>query len=492
VTRIEIPRAGSALRREIAAVALTAAIVFLLSPVRELSDSLYTLLVSHQLWTHGTLDLRPVVGRRPSLDRFPGPRQWGYPAQMRVWREGGPGPIRKQDRWHLYYFFPVGTPLLAVPVAALADLAGQPVVDPSLGGYVLRRERRLQGWAAALFAAIFVASAHAALRRALPRRPALAVTAALALATPVLSTASRALWSHTGCLLLAGLALPGIVRLARREARHEALEGLTIGALLAGAYVCRPTAAIMLAVVGGWLALRHRRAAFGCAAGAGAVLAGFLALTRATWGTWLPPYYEGGRIERLPSPTALAGVLFSPSRGLFVFVPVLAVLIAAGIARWRALEQRDLFAVGAAGLALQTLALASFPHWWGGYAYGPRLYTEATFFMVLLALPVVAHVRADAAPAGRRWRGALAVLAVAGVGLHAGALSIRASEWNSTPASIDEARERLWDWRDPQFLAWTRPRPPAAASAPSGDAQGQTQGEAPERQRQRQHRRPRR
>ena len=29
--------------------------------------------------------------------------------------------------------------------------------------------------------------------------------------------------------------------------------------------------------------------------------------------------------------------------------------------------------------------MASFPHWWGGHGYGPRLFTETVFFQALLA-----------------------------------------------------------------------------------------------------------
>jgi hypothetical protein len=48
------------------------------------------------------------------------------------------------------------------------------------------------------------------------------------------------------------------------------------------------------------------------------------------------------------------------------------------------------------------------------------------------------------------------LLLIASVAMNApGALSESANMWNATP-NIDTHPERLWDWRHPQFLAWTR------------------------------------
>ena len=39
-------------------------------------------------------------------------------------------------------------------------------------------------------------------------------------------------------------------------------------------------------------------------------------------------------------------------------------------------------------------------------------------------------------------------------GHYAGAQRYAAVQWNSIPTEVDA--ERVWDWSDPQFLAWTR------------------------------------
>jgi len=444
-------------RRAAAAVFAAALAVFLVSPVRQVSDSYYSLLVAEQLVTRGTLDLAEHFHGELPPERFPGNRRDGLPYHVKRYGE------------RILYEFPLGAPLLATPWMAVAHALDLGVVGAD-GRYDRDRERRHQRLLAALLAALFVAGAFAAADRLLPRRAALATIAALALATPVWSTASRGLWSHTAELALLGLALP----LVAARARGAVTGGRRLGLLAAGAYLCRPTAAIVILLVAFWLARAERRAAARFALGAGAVLAAFVALSWAVWESWLPPYYLAARLA-VPPAEAIAGVLVSPGRGLFVYEPALAVALAFGAARWRSLAERPLFALGASGLAVHAAVVASFPHWWGGHGYGPRLFTETVFLQALIAASVAMTLVREGARA-TAWRRALAALAVLGAVIHgAGALSNQSNRWNWSPREVDVHPERLWDWRDPQLLAWANRGPrrgatieePAEAAAPS-------------------------
>jgi len=431
--------------KAVAVVFLTAVALFFASSVRQVSDSYYSLLLAQQIATHGTLDLAEHFTGELPLDRFPGNRFEGLPYHVR----------RRGDA--VLTEFPLGAPLLAAPWMGVAASLGIGVLDAD-GRYDRERERRHQRLLAALGAALFVAGAFVAARRRLSRRAALWSVAALAFATPVWSTASRGWWSHTAALVLLGLALPLAVG-GRRDGPAVDRPAL-LGALLAGAYVCRPTTAIALALAGAALLVADRRAALRLAAGALPVLAGLVVVSWASWGTLLPPYYLSSRLGG-PTLERLAGVLVSPSRGLLVFEPALAVALAYGAARWRRLEGRAFFGLGAAGLALHTLAVAGFPHWWGGHAYGPRLFTETVAYQALVAVPVVATLLA-AGTADRRWRRALVATVLLGVVIHAGgALSNQGNRWNWSPVEVDEHPERLWDWSDPQGFAWLNRRPRA-------------------------------
>ncbi|GMU66746.1 MAG: hypothetical protein AMXMBFR36_30200 [Acidobacteriota bacterium] len=478
-------------RLEVAAVFVGVAIVYLIAPATGISDSNYTMLFAHQLWSKGTLDVREHVPERAFTlggGRFPGPYLHRYPYHLRIVGEGGK-PRRRGRPWSLLPTFPVGSPLLGVPFAAAADLAGRPVVDPELGGYRIERDRQLQYTAAALFTAAFVAAAFAALRRGVDRGPALAASLCLAFGSMAWSTASKALWSQTSCLFLAGLALPGIVRIARGEpARAEA-----VGALLAGAWICRPTAALMVAAVGVWILARDRRAALRFGAGAAAVALPFVAWSMARFGAPMPPYYSAGRLGDGFSFESIYGSLLAANRGLLVYLPVVGVLVAAALARRARSHDGGLAVLALAGLGAHWLTVVSFRHWWGGYSFGPRLFTDALFWIVLLAAAVLPWI-AGAEPAVRRWRRALVATAAVGVVIHAGgALSHQGMLWNARPIPVDRAPERIWDWRDPQWLAFANREPrrivmPEPVEIDSGDAKQVPKRARPDRERRRQRR----
>jgi hypothetical protein len=94
-------------------------------------------------------------------------------------------------------------------------------------------------------------------------------------------------------------------------------------------------------------------------------------------------------------PTALPAVLFSPSRGLFIFVPVLVFVFYLAIRYWRTIPYPRLALLALSMIALHVLLIALWPSWWGGYCYGPRLLTDAVPWMTLFAILVVAAHFAD-------------------------------------------------------------------------------------------------
>jgi hypothetical protein len=100
------------------------------------------------------------------------------------------------------------------------------------------------------------------------------------------------------------------------------------------------------------------------------------------------------------------------------------------------------------------LAISSFPRWWGGDAFGPRFFADMVPFLVVLSLPVLAAL-ATAVPAPRRAVavGACSALLAASVAINfAGAYLPSTWCWNVVPTNFDARPERLWSWRDPQFL----------------------------------------
>ena len=117
-----------------------------------------------------------------------------------------------------------------------------------------------------------------------------------------------------------------------------------------------------------------------------------------------------------------------------------------------------------AKLVGQLHVIAGFDPWWGGHSYGARYTTGLVPWFVLLAVLGLKamldwETRRGASVTTRR-RALLAcgaLLLGLSVFINArGAMAHATWRWNVLPANVDEHPERIWDWRDPQFLARDR------------------------------------
>jgi hypothetical protein len=430
------------------AVFLVALVVFVLSPVHQFSDGSYSLLVSECLYRQGTFALDRYI--QPPLDPalYPGSSAGELPYHMV--ESGG----------HVYYYFPMGTSILSVPFALLSNAVGMSAIFPE-GGYHYREERRMQFRLAALLMAAFALVVFRLGADLLGRRWAMMVVVAMVLGTQVWSTASRGLWSHSWAILLVMIA---VHRLIRFEVSGNRLRPVLLASLLSWAFLTRPTMVIALVAVGGYLAFRHREAVRPFLLTVGAWMSGLVVFSWVHFGTWLPPYFRATRLGSDEFLTALAGTLVSPSRGVLIFLPQLFLV---GYLLWRYRGLMRLKALAVAALFAATghlLVIASFPHWWGGHGYGPRLMTDAVpWFVVLAVIGTRAWLdrqgeQTTTTPSLRIERACAGVLVLVAVLMHGvGAMSQRSNEWNWRPVSIDTRPERIWDWSDPQFLApWVR------------------------------------
>jgi hypothetical protein len=288
---------------------------------------------------------------------------------------------------------------------------------------------------------------------------ALVVTATIALGTCYRTITAAGLWTHTSATfwLVPGLALWWTAP------RRPVLYPLA-GAALAAATACRPVLAPAAALVAADACVRwraHRAVALATAA----LVVGIGAF--AAYANW---HFHGSlfggragfvqditRTHNVPtyfrfSPVHLAALLVAPSRGLFVYSPVLLFALP-GLAR-------SLGAAAPAPARLMTVAgLGTFflygfiATWWGGWVFGPRYMADLLpFFALWLALT----------PCPRRARSAAGVLFVVALGwsLWVPQVAARAYPcgWNETPRSIDAAPERLWDWRDTEIARCARAR----------------------------------
>lgn len=287
--------------------------------------------------------------------------------------------------------FAPGAGITAVPFFAVANtLAGDLSQEPGL----LFTVGKLA--AAACVAASAVVFLFLVLQF-VPFRHALLLTLAYALATGVWSTSSQALWQHgpnelfltIGTFLLVG---------QRRHWRQEALAGVA----LAAATWCRPTSVLVVICVALhlWMVDRRRFLAYTIAGLPFAVA--MLVYNYHYFGSPLSfgqteitvvAEFKTGNPEIWQTPLwlGLAGLLFSPSRGLFVFSPFLLFAIP-GIARiWK---QNQFAALRPFTVAVALILCLEAKHfdWWGGWSYGYRHIVDTAPFWCLFLVPVIGDV----------------------------------------------------------------------------------------------------
>jgi hypothetical protein len=393
--------------------------VFVVSPVRDTTDSVYTLHTAISLARGHWGDLAPID---PNIASYS---------------------LTRTADGRILTTFPVGPSVLLAPFAWITDRLAPLWIE----WFVPRNSFFVHRVIASLIGAATIVVLYQALLFRFDRRTALLLAITFAFATTVWSTTTRGLWSHGPLMLFVCIGL--YCAFASQSARAAALTG----AALAAAFAMRPTAAIAgvaLAGVFGWRGLKP----LACYALGGAlVIAAWAALQVAIYGQVVPPYYVPSRIGSSATIEALLGNLVSPARGLFVFSPVLLFAIPGVFQAIRSPADRPWGLAITVAVVAHWIAISSFPHWWGGYSFGPRLMTDVLPFLILAVgywlSPAPAHDGPSCSPTRRFVFPILLGLSMA---VHAQGAWLGASrKWNDHP-SIASHPERLWSWRDPQVL----------------------------------------
>lgn len=413
-------------------------VIFSASPVTVLLDSQFALLTSESL----------LKNRTPSLNRFeiPGLDPAALPAQRGL---AQPGMFYQlvRVRGRVLYAYPHGSSFLSVPFVAALD---------ALGVSTLKQRRTYDLGAEALLEKLLAAllmAATAGVFFEIGRQTPLPVTWSAGLAiggalgTQIWSSASRTLWSQTWEVFLASWV---VLLLLRRDASRARPVGLAT--LLAWMYFVRPTGAVAIAgvTIYLWLVCRREAAVYLIALTAWMLIFAFYWML--VFGQVLPEYYrQGGLLQISRTAATLPAILVSPSRGLLVFVPTVPMVLYLVMRYWKALDRRlATLALGIIGGNL--LLVASYPVWWGGWSYGPRLLTGTIPWFVLLAALSCRSLFADVRRSPNVLRLGLALTLLAIVLNGWGAVSWTAAFWGKD-VGINARPELVWDYHHPQFLA---------------------------------------
>lgn len=350
---------------------------------------------------------------------------------------------------HQYSLYPITLPALLTPIYApfilasdARDWPAEKIVDVALCAEKVP---------ASLIASLSVVLLFGLLRRLVSERRALLLTIVFAFGTETWMISSQALWQHGASALAMIASLDSLLAAnGDRRLRRLALAGLFAGLSVA----IRPTnAAFLLASYAAVLFVLARRDARGVLAysiGPSIVGALVAAYNYAAFGDLRGGYAVPKKIARAFDTdllSGLAGLLVSPSRGLFVYCPVL-IFSLFGVFVWcRSREDRicpPVYLIALATPVVHLLIFAKFTHWWGGHTYGPRYLTDIGPCLVLLMVPGMRVVLSRFA-----LRGLFGLALTASIAVQAlGAFCYPNGDWNDSPAPI---RDRLWDWRDNQI-----------------------------------------
>jgi hypothetical protein len=407
--------------------------VYYQSPVHYIEDSAYSLLMDEAILHQGTPNM--IVYQVPhgtSLGFLN-----GYPWNIAL------------VKGRLIYVFPWGSPILALPGVAIANALGYVVAPRHV--YSDANETQMQEVFTTLLSGLIVCLVYEAAAALLPVSWSLVIALSVAFGTQMWSSVSRSLWPQTWYLCL----IMVIILLLLRGWLRPAI----LATLLAWSGFVRPMAAPALLILGVFILIElksHWARIIYLATGL--LWAGLLGTMMLFFvGHLLAPVYNPQLMAITGFGARLAGVLFSPSRGLLIYVPVVLVPLYLSARYWRHLPQRRLAILALAEIFSTTVTLACCRIWWSGWSYGPRDLVETIPWLTLLTILGTKEFLDDSKMTMNRrviMIGAATLLLTVSVMMNApGALSRTANDWNATP-NIDTHPERLWDWRHAQFLSW--------------------------------------
>jgi hypothetical protein len=406
-------------------------LVYIASPVIATGDSHFVIPTAMSIIRHGDANVDEYVARFSEA-------RWALH-------------VENGHAWNVY---PIGVPLLVLPLVWICDKAA------AVGGVDLEAAITHKYPAGMdLFLASLITAGAAALlylycRRRLSLPRALLLALLFAFGTSAFSTSSRGLWQHGPSMLLLLVAL----LLYDRWVKQKFAAALAMGVVLGFSYGVRPANGQFILGFAALLAIDARRRLLPYFLGVAAGVIPIVAFNLTAYGTW-SPYYNRLLIAYFQlstwQPAVYYDVLFSPSRGLFVFSPF---LLYVGARLSRAYRSRYPWARVEMLLAILFLSawvsVGSFPEWWGGGSYGPRLFCEMLPGLTILLIPVVQELSLDGTRGRRVTTAVFLLTGCLAVALHLrGATSWAANnDWNMSSPDINSAPQRARSWSDPQFL----------------------------------------
>lgn len=356
---------------------------------------------------------------------------------------------------HSYTMFPVGSSFLAVPIVFILDQFLQRGLGIDLEEEISQSiPTGIETFVASLIVALTTVFIYLIGCLVCPgiKYP-LFLAWIFAFCTSAWSTASRALWQHgpSMCLLTISFYL---LLLTQQKPKYAGWLLRVVSLPLAFSYVVRPTNSISIVVFTLWILIGYRKHFLSYCLWGMIIAIPFFVFNWLIYDSLFSPYYLPQRLgSHAHFFEALAGNLVSPARGLLVFSPL---FLFSGYGILLKLKRKHLELLDYALLLiiiLHWIAISSFPHWWGGFCFGPRFFSDMLPFLLYFLIPVFQELFTSFNLKRASILIVFLVLVAISFLIHRrGATSLGPFVWNFDPVSLDEHPSRLWDWRDIQFL----------------------------------------
>ncbi len=393
------------------------------------SDSLFTLLLSQAMIEQGTIKLDAY---QSLIDP-----KYNFDYNYRV----------EQVNGHYYYFYPIGTSILASPWVWIANQLGWDMTIPA-------HEFATQNLLSALSCVVIFVLSFRLCRCYLDFTSSLIISLVSILGSTLISTMGSALWSINSFVFIVILALLHLVRYDRKLIANP--NPYWLGFLLFAAYLCRPTASLFIGSVFIYLLSKDRWAFIKVALAAFVFLMIYTGFNWLEFGRFLPTYYTPD--THLTNSSWLVGIygnLLSPSRGLLIFSPFL-ILVLVGVGVFISyLRHITLFWMSVIWVLLHLFITSANSLWWGGHSFGPRLLTDIMPALILITILVWQKSKQTFtlptqrfATVGYIFLGSLGIF----INSYQGLYNPATDRWNKSP-NIDTNPQYLFDWTYPQFLA---------------------------------------
>ncbi|MBN8703715.1 MAG: hypothetical protein J0M08_11670 [Bacteroidetes bacterium] len=393
------------------------------------SDPQLTLLTSLALLENGSIDLYNYFQKNHPDSFSDGTWKYSY------WK----------NEKKVYYIYPLGTSFLSIPFVAIAKYCGYDLSSKQDDAIV-------QSFISSCCVVIIFLLLFAISINYLPFYLSLFTSILFVLGTTIISSIGTALWSfnyETIFLLLIA------IHIQNHFSKQQKLNGILLGIYVFMAWFCRPSALVFSLILGLALLLYDIKCAFKYG---GTLLVLFIPVayfSLKNFNLIVPIYYHPLFWTHMTSDDSFVNkffaVLFSPARGLFIYSPFLLVSFIGLF--YKSLRKNVLYVFSLSWFVLHTLMLARQANWWGGWCYGPRLFTDA---LVPLALMFVLSLT----KVSIKNTSTFILLIFIFLGIYStyshsvqGINNKYSVKWNDNPQIDYHTDFYTWNWDYPQFCA---------------------------------------